>query len=355
MLDELEELLKPIRDDAPAGVDIEYDADFADMDKAAVGTPEQEFGSTKIEGEPADWTKVRKLAVGLLRRSKDIRVGAYFAEAELHCRGLVGFRDALTILAHIVTEHWESHYPLLDPDDDNDPTIRLNALARLTSAGGLIRQLRQTPIVRSHSSGVLSWNDCAIARGEIPAPEGMENPPNQTRVDAVVKSCKPDELKEWAASVTESLALLSKIDEGFSVQVGSINSPEFDPLKKELESIAKFHRTWLKQFESDQPAETEPIAGEANEKSIPAARPVAAALVVKFGSGTPANRTEALDALEKVASWFESNEPSSPVPMLLKRARRLASMSFMEILKDISPDGVNQAVVVGGAAAESPE
>ncbi len=355
MLGELEELLRPIREGAPAGEDIEYDADFAEMDKASVGTPEQEFGSTKIEGEPADWTKVRKLALGLLKRSKDIRVGSYFAEAELHGRGLVGFRDALTILAHIVTEYWEAHYPLLDPDDDNDPTIRLNALARLTSVGGLIRQLRQTPIVRSRSAGVLCWNDCAIARGEIPTPEGMENPPNQARVDAVVKSCDPEELKEWAASVTESLELLSKIDDGFSTQVGSLNSPEFDPLRKELESISRFHRMWLKQFETEQPAEPEVVAADSSGTSSPAERPTAVAPVVKFASGTPGNRAEALEALEKITNWFESNEPSSPLPMLLKRARRLASMSFMEILKEISPDGVSQAVTVGGPEAESTE
>ena len=38
--------------------------------------------------------------------------------------------------------------------------------------------------------------------------------------------------------------------------------------------------------------------------------------------------------------------------MLLRRAKRLSTMSFLDILRDISPEGVNQAVVIGGPGAE---
>ncbi len=159
-------------------------------------------------------------------------MAGYLAEAELRSRGLEGLRDGLLVINHVVTDFWEAHFPQLDPDDDNDPTIRLNALARLTSTGGLIRQLRTTAIVRSRSAGVLTWTDCAIARGEIPTPEGMDDPPNQRKVDAIVESCDRDELGRWSEAVNESLELLRKIEEGFSSQVGAINSPEFDPSGK---------------------------------------------------------------------------------------------------------------------------
>lgn len=349
MLEDLENLLKPIREDSPAGDEIEYDPEFAEMEKASVGTDDQEFGETKIEGQPANWALVRKLSVRLLKKSKDIRVAAYLVDAELRARGLEGLRDGLVVVNHIVTDFWEAHFPQLDPDDDNDPTIRLNALARLTSVGGLIRQLRITAIARSRSAGVLTWTDCAIARGEIPTPEGMENPPNQKKVDAIVESCDRDELHRWSEAVSESLELLRKIEEGFANQVGTINSPEFDPLRKELDSISKLYRGWASQIgppppqQPDQPQDTATEETSSNSTATPRQMQT-----VAFGSGSPNNREEVLIALDKMLDWFEKNEPSSPIPMLLRRAKRLSRMSFLEVLRDISPDGLSQAILVGG-------
>jgi type VI secretion system protein ImpA len=52
--------------------------------------------------------------------------------------------------------------------------------------------------------------------------------------------------------------------------------------------------------------------------------------------------------MDKISSFFERSEPSSPVPLLMQRAKRLVSMSFMDILADIAPDGVKQAKNIGG-------
>ena len=54
--------------------------------------------------------------------------------------------------------------------------------------------------------------------------------------------------------------------------------------------------------------------------------------------------------IDKVCLYFERNEPSSPVPLLLQRAKRLISKDFLEILRDLTPDGVSQAELIGGVA-----
>lgn len=38
--------------------------------------------------------------------------------------------------------------------------------------------------------------------------------------------------------------------------------------------------------------------------------------------------------------WLRTHEPSSPVPMLLERARRLVAKDFLEILRDVAPDAL---------------
>jgi type VI secretion system protein ImpA len=52
--------------------------------------------------------------------------------------------------------------------------------------------------------------------------------------------------------------------------------------------------------------------------------------------------------LDKVSDYFQKYEPSSPVPLLLQRAKRLVAKYFMEILRDLTPAGVSQAEAIGG-------
>jgi type VI secretion system protein ImpA len=53
-------------------------------------------------------------------------------------------------------------------------------------------------------------------------------------------------------------------------------------------------------------------------------------------------------ALDQIAEYFERHEPSSPVPLLVRRARRLVGMSFVDIIRDLSPDAISQVNVVSG-------
>jgi type VI secretion system protein ImpA len=47
----------------------------------------------------------------------------------------------------------------------------------------------------------------------------------------------------------------------------------------------------------------------------------------------------------------EKHEPSSPVPLLLARAKGLVFKDFMEVLRDIAPNAVAQAEALRGGDA----
>jgi type VI secretion system protein ImpA len=55
--------------------------------------------------------------------------------------------------------------------------------------------------------------------------------------------------------------------------------------------------------------------------------------------------------LECICAYYEKYEPSSPVPLLLTRAKRLVSKNFIDALRDIAPDAVAQAEAVRGRDA----
>ena len=53
-------------------------------------------------------------------------------------------------------------------------------------------------------------------------------------------------------------------------------------------------------------------------------------------------------ALEDICRYFEKHEPSSPVPLLLRRAQRLVSKNFLEVIADFCPDAMNQIEKISG-------
>ena len=80
--------------------------------------------------------------------------------------------------------------------------------------------------------------------------------------------------------------------------------------------------------DDDDDAEAE--AGE--EDAAPAApTPRSDAVVI-------ASRTDAMARLDQVASFYRSAEPSSPIPLLMERARSFASRDFMSLLREIAPE-----------------
>ena len=70
-------------------------------------------------------------------------------------------------------------------------------------------------------------------------------------------------------------------------------------------------------------------------------------------SGAIATRDDVVRTLDKLCEWFERNEPSNPAPLLLRRAQRLMSKSFIDIVRDLAPDGLTQIERLAGVDSGS--
>ena len=98
------------------------------------------------------------------------------------------------------------------------------------------------------------------------------------------------------------------------------------------------------------PAAAEELGAEADAGGAPqaaggAARPAAI-------TGEVNTREDVLRMIDKICGYYERSEPSSPVPLLLQRAKRLVPKTFFEILEDLAPDGINQMAVISGGRPE---
>jgi type VI secretion system protein ImpA len=64
--------------------------------------------------------------------------------------------------------------------------------------------------------------------------------------------------------------------------------------------------------------------------------------------GAITSREDVVRLLDRMCEYYERNEPSSPVPLLLKRCKRLVSANFLDIVRDVAPNAVDQVETLCG-------
>ena len=236
---EVEQLLEPISAQPPCGENLEYDADFGEIERAAQGTPEQQFGNTVIPAEEPDWKDVRRKAIDLFARTKDLRIAVYLLSAVVRLDGLLGFRDAVAaVFRGLVDKYWQEVHPLLDPDDDLDPTLRVNSLAALCDQSACLKSILEAPIVVSSALGKFSFRDYLVATGEMP-PRSDETPPEKSTIESAFRDSDPSRLVEMADAVAGALADAKGLESSLAELVGAQSSMNFEPLTDMLSKMSR--------------------------------------------------------------------------------------------------------------------
>ena len=338
-------LTAPLDGDSPAGPNLEYDAGFAEMEQAAAGTPEQQYGDTVVETTEPDWKQLRRNALAVAERTRDLRAAVSLTQALLHTDGFAGLADGLGVTERLLADHWDHVHPELDPDDDNDPTMRLNALAGLVDPDAVLKGVRAAPLVQSRILGTYGLRDWRVAHGDD-EPRSGEEKPDPAAIEGAFLDVDLETVQATAADLTEAIARVGRIDEAITQAVGGGMGSDFTPLTADLQQALKVVSRQLDaRGGSDPPAES---PAEAQEGDAPAAG-AAAAPPPQGLAGEVTSREDVVKALDKVCDYYARREPSSPVPLLVKRARRLVTMNFAEIIADLAPDAGEQLAKLFGA------
>jgi len=346
--------LPDLAPDAPAGENLEFDPLFSELERLAQGKPEQQYGATIVPAEEPDWKEVEAGARALLERTYDLRVMALLGVARLHRDGLPGYAESLGTVREVLERHWGPVHPQLDPEDDNDPTLRANALLALGEPVRVLRLLRNMPLARSARAGIVSWRDIAVSGGALEPEEGAARM-TEAVIEAAFRESDPARTAALRGAIGEAIAHSVAIPAAFDASAGYGTGPDFGELTKLLRDMAGMmdRLTPAPGAEAgDAPAEeASPVAEAPGGTERPAAAPRAAGYTIAT-LPPPSNRADAIRLLDLVTRYYEEHEPSSPLPMLIARARRIAGMTFMDILRDMAPDGVSQAEIVTGRPAE---
>jgi type VI secretion system protein ImpA len=337
------ELLREISADSPCGDDLEYDAQYGELERAAEGKPERQIGDVIQPAEAPDWKAVRGLALELLHRTKDLRVAMHLCLALAHTEGFPGLHQGLALTRGLLEKFWDQVHPQLDPDDNNDPTFRLNTLAALTAPELMIGAAREAPLVSSRAMGRFDLRDWEIAHGRLTPPADMQEPPAEAVIDAAFTEVPVEDIGATLEAINGALSELGAIGSRLDEQVGAGVAPDLNPLKALLQEAGQVVGGQLARRGGGSPALEETAAMTDNPSPAPAA--------AVGGTGVPAalsSREDVVRALDAICDYYRRHEPSSPIPLLMQRAKRLATMDFMAIIRDLAPGAVQQVEEIRG-------
>lgn len=344
---DVEKLLLPISADAPCGDDLSYDPAFLQVEQIAAGKPEQQVGDTIIPAEDPDWKQLRTKCTELLGRTKDLRVVMHLALASVKLEGMPGLRDGFALLRGVLERYWNQVHPQLDPTDSNDPLVRMNIISGLTEPLLFRRSIREAPIADSAQLGRFGLREIEIATGEIPAPAHAPKI-ELTMIDGAFANTPLEQLQATESAAGESIEAVKAIDSFLTAQVGTNRAISL----RDLESLLAKARAQAQKYLAKRGVGTAPAAADgANAASgAPGGSLVGAAA----GNGEVRTKQDIIDAIDRICDWYGRNEPSSPVPLLLRRAQRLVSKNFLEIIKDLTPDSLRTIEALAGPeSAES--
>ncbi|HET7773797.1 MAG TPA: type VI secretion system protein TssA [Burkholderiaceae bacterium] len=325
MLD-IEQLCKPISDDSPCGADLEYDAAFLALEQAAQSKSEQQFGDTVIAAEGPDWRSVRTQATDLFERTKDLRVCVHLLRANLAMEGFRSLADGLCLIRELCSRYWDGLFPLLDADYDDDPMMRMNALSSLAHAEAGLADVRNSSVgrVRGASFQVKSFE---FAANPSLVPEGAVAPSDAELRGFLsdLESAEPGALDALLRVKAEADQLQTWLNE----QVGSDRAVDLKPLRDVCGYVAK-------QIKAVQGDSAESSAAGAEESTFDGGASGGVA------TGAVTNREDAIRQLERLCDLLERTDPANPGPLFIRRGVRLLRMNFIDIIRDLSPESLQQ-------------
>lgn len=326
----IEQLLLPISAETPCGADLEDTQLLAAFDGYRL------FGQMSPLPAETNWREIRDKALEALAHSKDLRLLAHLGAAQLRNGGLIGFAEVLTVAGR-----WFGEFPqALFPRVDEDAILRKNALNAFADRMAILDALRRQPIVSNPQLGAFSLRHFDIAAGRLPAAEDEGAPPSEAQLAGVLAAAAPEQIGSLEAGLGAAIESLQQIDDSMRTAHGYESAPDFGSL---LDSLKQMRRILADEL-ALRAANAMPVdTGTADDS--PGAGTV-------IGVGSIKSREDAIRALDAVIAFFRKNEPSSPVPIFVERAKRLVAKDFLEVLEDIAPDGLVQAKRVGGIRDE---
>jgi type VI secretion system protein ImpA len=339
---EIERFLEPIPGDNPAGAYLRYDAVYSKIEDARRKEDPAVIAAMNLgrDAKLADYKAVVTASEdALTKKTKDVQIAAWLAEAWTYRERLPGFISGLQLTKALLEKFWDNVYP--EPDD-GDLADRVTPLEWMGSSVDFISAVRSLPLTKNPKHSWFAYQDGramgyekdvsedkakkavrtdAIKQGKIP-PEEFD--------EAVEQTEKPF-YKSLSADLQQSKDLLNEFDEFCNDKFGR-DAPSFTQLKKALDEVSNVAQILLlKKLEKDpdpiEVVEAPPEEQQASEQLGDAdagspMRGISSGQLDLSDLGDINNPEQAALHVVAAARFMRQRNPASPVSYLLLRALR---------------------------------
>ncbi|MFT5522183.1 MAG: type VI secretion system protein ImpA [Pirellulaceae bacterium] len=357
----IEELLEPIREDAPTGDELSKDDPAGPYYRvydawSAAKKAEREIVKAAQFGEDGggeelqdpDWHAVIENAEDVLRNNaKDFRVASWYTEALLRIHGFGGLRDGFKLCQELANRYWDQILPA--PNEDGH---------ELTVSGfdGLTNEANFAALLAVPFTDGTGGDDFSVGQYQASLElDGITDAEDRSkRAQQGVRDLTEFELRATETNgsfytnivedLGEAISILYDLSDFFRSNCSNDSydepvAPATTEFRNKLEQICKNATPVAARFgQSDDAGEdgaNSELIEYADNSGGQASPP---RQLSRMSDTSVADRNDAFEAIRGISRYFRTAEPNSPVADSLDRIVRWKDLSFFEIAKDLIED-----------------
>lgn len=346
---DLEEYLKPISEENPAGESLRYAGIYDEIKEARFADKDVPQGQWRHELKTADYRKVIELASNALKtQTKDLQIAVWFSEALTKENGFVGLRDSLKLIVGLQDTFWETLHPEIE---DGDMEARANALEALDKQTS--EAIREKPLTEGEGLSWVNWEEST--RFDIPDNLDTLNYNDQERYKELRQQAETEKRvtgEQWRKAkaatsrlfceqtyfiLNECWTEFENLNRVIEEKFDRNQAPGLNLLKKTLDDIQTQVKRLLDEKRLQEPDPEDETATDAQTETETAGD--GSVMMVAAGrTGAIQNRQDVLKRLSEVSEYFRKSEPHSPVSYLVNRAVKWGDMPLESWLQDVIKD-----------------
>jgi type VI secretion system protein ImpA len=327
------DVLAPISDEQPCGEDLSFSPEFDRiMDARREDDPTVDYGEWQVALKQADWPTVVACCTELLQtRSKDLRLAAWLAEAEVKTTGLPGLRNGIEMMSRLIERFGADVHPC---GEDGDHERRIGTVSWFVTR--IAQLVRQIPITQSKAGCYsLSDHESAVllqAQRNAESTAAAEDKVTVEKFTAAVAKTDKALYLQWIGEVTACRAAVAGLVKA-SDDLFGIDGPSLSPLEDAIDAL----HLRLNMIAKERGIGSGP--GVAAEQALHSPSAAGTGSATSFVPAGPIEtRAQALELLRQVATFFRATEPHSPVAYLADKAAHWGNMPLHSWLRSVVKD-----------------
>ncbi|WP_299666528.1 type VI secretion system ImpA family N-terminal domain-containing protein [uncultured Ruegeria sp.] len=368
---DFEVLLEPLEGDNPSGAELRNDPRFHAIERlletAAKTNRVLPDGTLNPSALPTDWSSIENDGLELAKTGRDLRMLNVLIRARVASDSFEGLSAGLKMLDTTLDTYWDNLNPPLRDRDTPHACVqpRQNAIKQLENDdNGLLGDLKFSIALSPRGIGPLTGEDLAAATLSVFDAQARYTGATEAeladiatkhearigRVKAGTRALAAEEPERAEALVTtlkQAQETLGSICTRFNASAGYEKDPGLN--LKELGEFLGQVQTTLEVAMSDMSdAADDSAAPTPQPQATPQAAAPATAPAGTAAPGAVSSRADVERCLDGIIAFYERTEPSSPIPHLARRLRRMVPMDFMDLMEEVAPSGLKEFRNVAG-------